>query len=852
MILQKVKYTIFIIGVILITYFNPVYGQVVPFSTNSTSLCIWNGTQYIPFFVKGMNLGVSVPGTFPGELAATRNDYAKWFTQIKDAGFNCIRTYTLHYPRFYEVLDSFNLANEHNPLLFIQGVWLNEIFENYNGDLFTVTDTFRTEISENIDCIHGNRFIPERQGKAYGLYATDASRWCLAYIIGREVYPDEILTTNENNSGITSFSGNHFSIESASGSEVWFTSNLDYLVSFENSNYNTQRPVSVSSWPTLDPLFHPEELNRYEDTAFVDLSKITPTNAPAGFFISYHAYPYYPDFVSIQSDYQGYADDYGFNSYKGYLSELKSHYPNFPLIIAEYGVPSSWGVAHYASSGMNHGGFDDYNQGLTNLRLLKTIEETGCGGGIQFAWIDEWFKRTWITDPLDYLPDSRILWHNIASAEQNFGLVTYKSRSELQTISQFNPEADILEIKADANYAFLELEVALQAPLNVPDELWIALDTYSDTLGESILPNDSTIPFRSEFALYITNYSADLYVTEAYDTYGIWHNTSGSNQLFHSIATDGAPWYIVRWKNNSGTSDVQYIGSLQVNYSFQNPSSKDGVTIYDDKIKIRIPWSLINFVAPNQLRVLHDDRSTIEREDTISDGINVGILYHSQWYKTNQRFQWTVWNTIDNSKLTDTLKTSYYVAKDNLMLFNSPAIAMSDSFVFKDELSPIIIDAEGGFLKNDFDLDGDELVALIVDPPANGEIILNNDGSFVYYPHENFKGNDTITYCLYDGYNINTPNIAIFTVENTTGIENIINFSDILSVFPNPFQSNITVETTIPFTEISLFDINGKRIKEFNFKGYTYTIDLSNLSVGVYLLVVQIDEEYHSVKIVKQ
>lgn len=40
---------------------------------------------------------------------------------------------------------------------------------------------------------------------------------------------------------------------------------------------------------------------------------------------------------------------------------------------------------------------------------------------MQFAWIDEWFKRTWITDPIDYLGERRPLWHNATAAEQNFG-----------------------------------------------------------------------------------------------------------------------------------------------------------------------------------------------------------------------------------------------------------------------------------------------------------------------------------------------------------------------------------------------------------------------------------------------
>jgi len=179
-------------------------------------------------------------------------------------------------------------------------------------------------------------------------------------------------------------------------------------VDYENTNYGTQRPVSASSWPTLDPIHHGEEWNRDEDTAFIDLSKIELTNAPAGFFISYHAYPYYPDFISDQSSYQNYSDDYGPNSYLGYLTEMKSHYEDFPLIIAEYGVPSSWGVAHYTSNGMNHGGFDEYGQGETDIRMLHTMQEANCGGGIQFAWIDEWFKRTWVTDLLDYHSTSRI------------------------------------------------------------------------------------------------------------------------------------------------------------------------------------------------------------------------------------------------------------------------------------------------------------------------------------------------------------------------------------------------------------------------------------------------------------
>jgi len=181
-----------ILIVILIGCFNLLYGNVkaqnfndnpIPFSTNQDQLTIWNGSEYLPFFIKGVDLGISVPGTFPGELAATRAQYGRWFRQIKDAGFNCIRLYTLHYPRFYEVLDSFNLANPHNPLFFFQGVWLNEYISGYSNDLFFMLDTFRVEIEENIDCLHGNRVIAPRFGKAFGNYTVDVSKWNIGYII---------------------------------------------------------------------------------------------------------------------------------------------------------------------------------------------------------------------------------------------------------------------------------------------------------------------------------------------------------------------------------------------------------------------------------------------------------------------------------------------------------------------------------------------------------------------------------------------------------------------------------------------------------------------------------------------
>jgi hypothetical protein len=80
-------------------------------------------------------MGIVFPGTFPGKMAATRDDYERRFTQIKETKFNCICLYTLHFSRFYEALYDYNQAHPRNPLLFIQGVWLEEELEGYEQDL---------------------------------------------------------------------------------------------------------------------------------------------------------------------------------------------------------------------------------------------------------------------------------------------------------------------------------------------------------------------------------------------------------------------------------------------------------------------------------------------------------------------------------------------------------------------------------------------------------------------------------------------------------------------------------------------------------------------------------------------
>ncbi|MGV0714852.1 Ig-like domain-containing protein [Mycolicibacterium sp. XJ662] len=78
------------------------------------------------------------------------------------------------------------------------------------------------------------------------------------------------------------------------------------------------------------------------------------------------------------------------------------------------------------------------------------------------------------------------------------------------------------------------------------------------------------------------------------------------------------------------------------------------------------------------------------------------------------------------------------------------APAPQDDAYITEEDTPLTIPAPG-VLDNDIDVDGDDLSALLINPPVHGSITLNGDGSFTYTPFEDFHGLDSFTYAASDG-----------------------------------------------------------------------------------------------------
>ncbi|MCG8606422.1 Ig-like domain-containing protein, partial [bacterium] len=80
---------------------------------------------------------------------------------------------------------------------------------------------------------------------------------------------------------------------------------------------------------------------------------------------------------------------------------------------------------------------------------------------------------------------------------------------------------------------------------------------------------------------------------------------------------------------------------------------------------------------------------------------------------------------------------------------NDAPIAVPDLFAVSEDDTLDVL--KPGVLGNDSDIEGDSLSVSGSETPANGSLVLDPDGSFVYIPHPNFNGADTLAYTISDG-----------------------------------------------------------------------------------------------------
>ncbi|MBR0576048.1 family 2 glycosyl transferase [Proteiniclasticum sp. BAD-10] len=584
--------------------------------------------------VKGVNLGMTRPGTWPGEAGISAGEYSRWLEMIGAMNANTIRTYTLHPPAFYEALLHYNTTHKKKIYLF-QGVWIDEGPLTENLDVYPEesTEAFKGDISAMVDVIHGNAVIPTRPGHASGTYTADVSPYVLGWILGIEWLPDMVDSVNRTHPDQTAFSGDHVYTEGASPFEVWLAQMLEHTLTTEKKTYGWSRPVSFTNWVSTDLLSHPYEPFDQEDLVTVNPQHLKLKNSPTGYFASYHIYPYYPDFQNYDPKYTEFLDWRGEkNSYAGYLKDLRDAH-SIPVLVAEFGIPSSRGLTHENVHGKNQGFMTEKEQGEIVAGLYEDIVHYGYMGGLIFSWQDEWFKRTWNTMDLDN-PDRRPYWSNAQTNEQQFGILSFdrhKIRVDGEKGDWGEPlflekdgtkDLQALYVDHDERYLYLGIQGNPARPW--PETLEILLDNLPGVGNQNLKDLGLSLPLGADFRITVQRDGISRVTVDRYSD--VYHYQYGKilglipEDEDAAVPDSGIFSPIMLPLNKALTIPAT---GLQVPYKDDetgllrqgnaNPESPDYDSLADYCFKedqafleIRLPWLLLGFTDPSTLEVQGD------------------------------------------------------------------------------------------------------------------------------------------------------------------------------------------------------------------------------------------------------
>jgi hypothetical protein len=566
-------------------------------------------------FLPGVNLGATTPGHQPGELAITAADYRRWFAEMGRLGIRAVRIYTIHPPAFYTELRAYNRSHPDAPLYLVQGVYLpDESYPARPRGLYdpAVESAFRKELGDAVGAVRGDLARAPARGRADGRWRADVTPWLAGWIVGVEWDPFGVQRTDRVDRDAPAVHGRFFrSTLDATPTERWLAASMDHLAALE-AVHGVSTPIAFANWPTTDPLRHSTEPLPREDLVGVDANHVRPTAAwPAGTFASYHAYPYYPDFQRHEPALRRYVVDGRSDPYAGYLAELRKHHGDTPVMVTEFGVPSSIGSGHEGPLGRDQGAHSEQEAMRIDADLLRAIHRERLAGAFLFSWMDEWFKFTWNTVPRQQpVADRRQLWHDPWTNEQWFGLVAADAgpAATAGRVVQERPTG-IREIRLATDASWLQLRIHLDHP---PSRLTLGFDVVPG--GAPHLPGTTSRDGASDYAvvLDLDRSSGQAYVRPTLEPLpldysplprGVRRATDGWDEML--LSTNRA--LVVPTTGKRLPYETMDVGRLR--RGSWDPSSAD----YDSRatwqasggdVTIRIPWMQLGIVDPSSHRTL--------------------------------------------------------------------------------------------------------------------------------------------------------------------------------------------------------------------------------------------------------
>jgi hypothetical protein len=407
-------------------------------------------------------------------------------------------------------------------------------------------------------------------------------------------------------------------------------------------------------------------------------------------------YPYYPDFLNFYEDHEwdslgiGSKDLYETgegttNTYRAYLQMLTRHH-DMPVVIAEFGVPSSHGLAQPdINMGRDQGHLSEQQQGEALISCYRDIMDAGCVGSLLAAWHDEWYKSSFCSSKTADMTRTPY-WLNWGDPEQFMGLLAMEPGSDglccildgnisdwrEKDIVACGKDGSTLYAKYDEGYLYLCIK---GSGLSVEDDVYYVPMDITPKSGSNYCENhDVKFDREADFLLVIDGRDGTrllvqeryevlraLYAQEAYgfNTYGDDHVPAKNSPEFRRIRT------LAQHRLRVDEEEPELFESGLLIYGSTDPENPDfhslaGFYADNDVIELRIPWYLLNFYDPSLMRV-HDDyyevygvaHTSVERiylglgDGTETSRIALAPLRMSAW--------------VNNVSYHERLKQSYYM-----------------------------------------------------------------------------------------------------------------------------------------------------------------------------------------------
>ena len=629
---------------------------------------------FAPFEIKGVDMGAGIPGHFATDYAISKETYLRWFKMIQDMGANTIRVYTILSSDFYDAVYEYN-HNNPTPLYIIHGVWVNDYVQNSRRDAFDddFLNTLKKDSRTLVDILHGRKKINlgKSTTSASGSYSKDISPWILGYILGVEWEDITVAYTDNMNTTKNSYHGTYlYTTKDATPFEAMLAEVGDSIIKYESDKYKQQRLVAFSNWPTTDPINYPESINEFfRKCAQVDVEHIKQSDKfISGQFSSYHIYPYYPDYFNQYTEWQTeipFADKYKlangtYNTYGVYLELINQHH-SMPVVVSEFGTPTSRGRSQTDSNTQRSQGFmSEEQQGKALVSAYQDIMNAGCTGSIIFSWQDEWFKRTWNTMANVDLTQTPY-WSDFQTNEQFFGLLSFdpgKKKSVSYTdgdVSEWTKQDIVIEndklglsMKYDEKFMYFKIH---KENLDFENEkIYIPLDITPNTGSYFAKGEEVKFENPTDFLLILEGKEkSKLLVQERYDVFRAVFNESyeGTNPYFNPPDKDSPVFNNIYMALQLGSmkideiqnNDPATVGTIitaekfetgKLTYGNGNPEHIDYNSVSDfivqgDFIEIRLPWQLLNFSNPSKMQIHDDYYQNYGIENIGIDHISVGI-----------------------------------------------------------------------------------------------------------------------------------------------------------------------------------------------------------------------------------